>query len=96
MRYNVDFATDKLAMAAQALGVNTAGMDPRTAALAAADAVEGLMREMGHPMKLIDVGVPADALDVAAFHAICDTTTIFNARPVLDPNEVAAIYRELC
>ncbi len=96
MRYNVEFATDKLALAAQALGVNTAGMDPRTAALAAADAVEALMKEIGHPMKLIDVGVPADALDVAAVHAMCDTTTIFNARPVLDPNEVAAIYRELC
>ncbi len=94
MRYNVDFAADKLALAAQALGVDTAGMDQRTAALAAADAVESLMKEVGHPMKLSEVGVPADGLDLAAFHAICDTATLFNARPVSDPAEVAALYKQ--
>ena len=56
MRFNVDFAADKLAMVAQAMGVNTAGMDDKTAALAAADAIEKLMKEAGHPMRLRDVG----------------------------------------
>ena len=95
MRYNVDYAADKLAMAAHALGVDTSGMDQRTAALAAADAVEGLMREVGHPMKLSEVGVPADGLDVAAFHALCDTATLFNAKPVADPAEVVALYKQV-
>ncbi len=49
MRFNVDFAADKLAMAAQALGVNTHGMDDRSAALAAADAVEALMKRAATP-----------------------------------------------
>ena len=44
MRYNVDHAANKLAMAAQALGVDTARMTDHDAALAAADAVEGLIR----------------------------------------------------
>ncbi len=96
MRYNVDFATDKLALAAQALGVNTAGMDQRAAALAAADAVESLMREVGHPMTLGDVGVPKDCLlDVLANHAVADVITGFNARPVADASEVAEIYKQL-
>jgi len=95
MRYNVDFATDKLAMVAQAMGVNTADMDEKTAALAAADAIESLMKAAGHPMRLRDVNVPEDGLDMAAFHAICDTNAIFNARPVTDPGEVAQLYKDV-
>lgn len=95
MRYNVDHATDKLALVAQALGVNTAGIDKREAALAAADAVERLMKEAGHPMKLRDVGVQEDMLALAAFHAIADTPTLFNARPVTDPAQVEALYKEV-
>lgn len=46
-------------------------------------------------MRLRDVGVPEDGLDMAAFHAICDTAALFNARPVADPGEVAALYKSL-
>jgi len=95
MRFNVDFAADKLALVAQAMGVNIAGMDNRTAALAAADAIEKLMKEARHPLRLRDVGVPEDGLDMAAFHAICDTAALFNARPVSDPGEVAALYKQM-
>jgi alcohol dehydrogenase class IV len=95
MRYNIDFAADKLAMVAQALGVNIAEMDNQTAAGAAADAIEKLMKETGHPMKLRDVKVPEDGFDAAAFHAICDTATLFNARPVTDAGEVAELYRSV-
>jgi aldehyde dehydrogenase (NAD+) len=95
MRFNLDFAADKLAMVAQAMGVNTAGMDNKTAALAAADAIEKLMKEAGHPLRLRDVGVPDDGFDMVAFHAICDTAALFNARPVSDPGEVAALYKQL-
>ena len=37
MRYNVDYATDALVQAARALDANTAGMEDRDAALAAAE-----------------------------------------------------------
>jgi alcohol dehydrogenase class IV len=94
MRFNVEYAAGKLAMVAQALEVNTAGMDERKAALAAADAIEALMKKAGHPMRLRDVGVPEEALGKYAFHAIADATTLFNARPVNDPAEVLEIYRQ--
>ncbi len=94
MRYNVDHATDKLALVAQALGVNTAGMTERDAALAAADTVEALMMKVGHPMRLRDMGVPEDNLAICAFHAIADTAVLFNGRPVHDPNEVLQIYTQ--
>jgi len=95
MRYNVDFATDKLALAAQALGVSIGALEPRAAALAAADAVEKLMQESGHPMRLSDVGVAEADLALAPFHAIADSPTLFNARPVSDPNDIAELYRQV-
>jgi len=95
MRFNVDFATDKLALVAQALGVDTAGMEKRAAALSAADAIESLMKEVGHPMRLSEVGVPGDAFDIAAAHALCDDVTPFNARPVTDPAEVSLLYTQV-
>ncbi|MGA7677651.1 MAG: aldehyde dehydrogenase family protein [Dehalococcoidia bacterium] len=94
MRYNVDHAADKLAQVAQTLGVNTAGMKERDAALAAADAVEALMTKVGHPMRLRDMGVPEENLAICAFHAIADTAVIFNARPVSDPNDIIQIYTQ--
>lgn len=92
MRFNVDDATEKLAQVAQALGVNTFGMEPRDAALAAADAVEALMEKVGHPMRLRDVGVPEEGLLECAFHALGDAASIFNAKQTGDPEEVYNLY----
>jgi aldehyde dehydrogenase (NAD+) len=94
MRFNVDHAAGKLALVAQALGVDTRGMTERDAALAAADAVEALMEKVGHPMRLRDVGVPEADLGKCSLHAIADTNVIFNARPVNDPMEVYAVYQQ--
>jgi acyl-CoA reductase-like NAD-dependent aldehyde dehydrogenase/alcohol dehydrogenase class IV len=94
MRYNVNHASDKLALVAQALGVNIAGMTEHDAALAAADTVEALMIKVGHPMRLRDVGVPEENLAICAFHALADTAVLFNGRPVSDPNEVLQIYSQ--
>ncbi len=94
MRYNVDFAAGKLAQVAQAMGVDTSKMDEKEAALAAADSVENLMKETGHPIKLSDEGVTEDDLLMCAFHAIADTATMFNARPVNDPNEVLDVFKQ--
>jgi len=94
MRFNVDHAAGKLAQVAQALGVDTKGMEERDAALAAADAVEALMEKVGHPMRLRDVGVPEEGLARCAFHAIADSSIIFNARPTGDPSEVLGIYKQ--
>jgi len=53
------------------------------------------MKEAGHPMKLSEVGVNEDVLAMAPFHAIADTATLFNARPVSDPNEIAELYQQV-
>jgi aldehyde dehydrogenase (NAD+) len=94
MRFNVDHAGAKLAMAAEALGVDTADLSERDAALAAADEVESLMHAVGHPTRLRDIGVPDGDFQMAAFHAVADTPTLFNARPVTDPDEVVALFEE--
>jgi alcohol dehydrogenase class IV len=79
---------------AQALGMNTAGMTEREAALSAADGIEALMKKVGHPMQLRELGVPEDSLAICAFHAIADRAVLFNGRPVNDPNEVLALYQQ--
>ncbi len=94
MRFNVEAAPAKLAMAAQALGVNTASMDEKEAAFAAADAIEAFMKEVNHPLRLRDVGVPEDSLEGCSFHATADAAALFNARPVRHPQEVLEVYRQ--
>jgi aldehyde dehydrogenase (NAD+) len=94
MRFNVDYATPKLAAVAQALGVDTKGMKERDAALAAADAVEALMQKVGHPMRLRDVGVPEEGLLMCAHHALGDTNLMFNARQTADPNEIFELFKQ--
>jgi alcohol dehydrogenase class IV len=94
MRYNLDCATEKLALIARQFGVNTVGIDQRDAALAAAEAVEALMKKVGHPLGLREVGVPEDALPQCALHAIADSAVLFNARRVTDPGEVLALFQQ--
>ena len=94
MRFNVDHAAAKLAQVATALGVDTADVSERDAALAAADEIESLMQAVGHPTRLRDLGVQDGDFQMAAFHAIADTPTLFNARPVNGPDEVMALFEE--
>ncbi len=95
MRFNVDHATDKLALIAQSLGVNTFGMDKRDAAFAAADEIEKLMKEVGHPLTLREVGVPEDGLMECSLHAMGDAVTLYNARPVASPDEILELYKQV-
>lgn len=94
MRFNVKEAADKLVLAAQALGVNTAGMSNEEAALAAADAVEDLMKQADHPLSLGPLGIPEENLQNLAMHAMGDAAMMFNARPVKSPEEVLAVYKQ--
>jgi aldehyde dehydrogenase (NAD+) len=94
MRFNVDHATAKLALVAQAMGVDTKDMKERDAALAAADAVEALMKKVGHPMRLRDVGVTEENLPICAFHALGDSNIMFNPRPAGDPAAILQVYTQ--
>ena len=94
MRYNAEFAADKLAMVAQALGIMTPDMDKKTAAMAAAADIESLMKKVGHPLRLRDMGVLENQLDMCALHAMGDMASMFNARPVGGPQEIIDLYKE--
>ena len=94
MRFNAEYATDALAQIAEAFGVDVSGKSQLESALAAADAVEALMQEVGAPMRMRDVGVPEEDLLNCAFHAMVDPSCIFNPRPVGDPNEVFEVYQQ--
>jgi aldehyde dehydrogenase (NAD+) len=95
MRFNVDHAMDKLVLIAQSLGVNIFGMDKREAALAAAAEIEKLMREVGHPLTLREVGVPEEGLMECSMHAMGDPVTLYNARPVAGPEEILELYKQV-
>lgn len=94
MRFNVDHATGALTQAAKSLNVNTAGMSDREAALSAADAVETLMQNVGHPLTLRDAGIKEEDFTAAALHAVCDTVQVFNARPVTTLGEVIKLFKQ--
>ena len=94
MRFNAEYATDALVQVAKAMGVETKGLTPLEAALAAADTLENLMKEVGAPLHLKDMGVPEDALPICAFHALVDPCVIFNPRRVMDPNEILELYQQ--
>jgi aldehyde dehydrogenase (NAD+) len=53
-----------------------------------------LMKKVGHPLRLRDVGVPEENLALCAFHALADTAVLFNGRPTSDPNAVLQIYSQ--
>ncbi|MCP3942678.1 MAG: aldehyde dehydrogenase family protein [Desulfobacteraceae bacterium] len=94
MRFNVDAAASKLSMAAQALGVNISEKDERTAALAAADAIESLLKTVNHPLRLRDVKVPKESIDNCAIHTMGDAAAMFNAHPVTSLKEVIDLYNQ--
>jgi alcohol dehydrogenase class IV len=70
-------------------------MSKKEAALAAADAVEKLMTTVGHPMRLSELKVTEVSLTLASLHAIADLPTIFNARPVNDPNDIDILFKQV-
>jgi alcohol dehydrogenase class IV len=80
---------------AEALQVNTKGMQERDAALSAVDAIEALMKKVGHPMTLRDIGIKEKPRHEAAFHAISDPVQIFNARPVNNLGDVITLFKQV-
>jgi acyl-CoA reductase-like NAD-dependent aldehyde dehydrogenase/alcohol dehydrogenase class IV len=95
MRFNRGHATAALAQVAGALGVDTRGMNDLEAADAAAAAVEALMKKIGAPMRLTDLGLPRDQLMARIAEIIGGTMSDLNCgsnpRPVNDPQAVAAL-----
>ena len=72
-----------------------AGVAVATAAgfCAAADAVAALASEVGLPTKLSEVGVPESALDGLAEATLYDGAIVYNARTVMEAEEIRPVYQ---
>ena len=78
---------------AEAMGINTAGMSPDTAGLAAADAVAQLCQQLGLPSRLRDVDVPHEGLESIAAATLHDRALATNPKPITDAEPILSVLR---
>jgi len=89
MAFNRGVTTTRQAWAAEAMGVDIAGMSEEEAATAAADEVAKLVKDdMGLPWRLRDVGVIHDDFPGIAKDALEDIIVAGNPRQVTSEDEV--------
>ncbi|MGN0607059.1 MAG: lactaldehyde reductase [Oscillospiraceae bacterium] len=81
MEYNAEYTGDKFKYIAQAMGVDTTGMDESAYRKAAVDAVKKLSKDIGIPEKLHEIGVKEEDLPALAQSAFDDVCTGGNPRP---------------
>jgi alcohol dehydrogenase class IV len=93
MRYNLDASASRQRLIAEAIGVADGGMTDEAAGLAAADAVDGLCRELGLPRRLSDVDVPEDGLEFIAAATLHDRSLSTNPKPVTDAGPKRDVLR---
>ena len=91
MRFNAVANTAGQARFAQAMGVKKEDMDDRQAAAAAADAIEALFKGLGLPVRLSEVGVPEDGIDLIAADAMTDFGLHRNVRKIQNVDELKGI-----
>ena len=94
MRFNLEACADRQALIAGAMGIDTAGMTPAAAGLAAADAVAALCRTLGLPSRLRDVDVPEAGLERIAQATLHDRGLATNPTPVSDAAPILQVLRQ--
>jgi alcohol dehydrogenase len=82
MEFNQPVAADRLALVAEAAGLNIHHMSPEEAASAAIDAVRQLVGEMNCPMRLRDVGVHERDFSALAEAVMEEVPMLENPRPI--------------
>jgi len=92
MRYNCDEVQSFGADIAAALGVQTAGLEPRQAAEAAVRAIEELIAKIGLPRRLRDIGIQKNVLEECAQLSLADGSIVYNPKIVMDSEEVLGVY----
>ncbi len=93
MRYNLDACADRQRLIAEAIGVASSGMTDEEAGLAAADAVDGLCRELELPRTLREVGVPEEGLEYIATATLQDRSLSTNPKQVVDAGPIMEVLR---
>jgi alcohol dehydrogenase len=82
MEFNLAMAADRLALVAEAAGVDIRQMTTGQAATAAIEAVRRLIGELGCPMRLRDVGVHERDFSVLAEAVMEEVPMMENPRPI--------------
>ena len=93
MRYNLDACADRQRLIAEAIGVASGSMSDEDAGLAAADAVDGLCRDLELPRTLREVGVPEDGLEYIATATLHDRSLSTNPKPIRDAGPIMEVLR---
>lgn len=94
MRFFTDVAADRLALAAQAMGIDTSAKSDEQAAMLAADMMEKMVSEVGLTEGLAELGVPEDGPAKAADMALSDGSIIYSPKPVFDTSEIEKLIRK--
>jgi len=92
MEFNLDFAVEKYADIAQAMGVNTSGMAIVQSARASIQAVKELCRDIGLPDNLSSVGVNQDSIPTMAEKAMEDHCHLMNPR-ICTKEDMSTLYK---
>jgi alcohol dehydrogenase class IV len=82
MEFNLPAAADRLALVAQAAGIDTRGLTTEEAARAAVDVVRTLVRNLGCPTRLRDVGVQEGDFPLLAEAVLEEVPLLENPRPI--------------
>lgn len=82
MRYNAAVNAERQTMVAAAMGA-----PDKTAA----DAIESLVRELGQPTRLRDVGVAREQFEAVAHSSVGNLFVRSNPRPIEDPGQIVEI-----
>jgi alcohol dehydrogenase len=86
MRWNLNATEEAQAQIARAMRIDAAS--DSEAAAAAPEAVLGMNRRMGLPLRLRDLGVPREALEILAEDALGDFSVYTNPKPITSPSQV--------
>jgi alcohol dehydrogenase len=93
MRFNLDASTARQALIAAAMGINTMGMSPEAAGLAASEAVAQLCSQLGIQARLRDVDVPEAGLEAIAAATLHDRALATNPKPIADAGPILSVLR---
>ena len=93
MRFNLEASAERQVLIAEAMGINTGGMSPHTAGLAAADAVAQLCQQLGLPSRLRDVDVPQEGLAAIAAATLHDRALATNPMPITEVGPILSVLQ---
>ncbi len=93
MLFNMPECSGRYALVAQTMGLDVRGLSDEEAGNAAVQAIQALVKKIGLPRKLREVGVPESRLEEAADCSLSDGSIVYNPRMVTELEEVLQVYR---